>query len=53
VVNASRQAVDGTLHAGVDSIDAGRLGKISVEGTQVVLGKPLVFTKDNIDKFDF
>ncbi len=53
VVNASRQAADGTLKPGVDSIDGGRLGKIGIEGTQVVLGKPLVFTKANIDQYDF
>ncbi|MCU1325211.1 MAG: Periplasmic binding protein domain protein [Bryobacterales bacterium] len=53
VVNASRQAADGTLKAGATSMDGGRLGTIGVEGSQVVLGKPLVFTKENIDKFDF
>ena len=53
VVNASRQAADGTLKPGVTEIDGGRLGKIGIEGTQVVLGKPLIFTKANIDKYDF
>jgi len=53
VVNASKQAVEGTLKAGVTSIDAGRLGKIAVDGDQVLLGKPLVFTKANIDQYDF
>jgi rhamnose transport system substrate-binding protein len=53
VVQASKMAVEGTLKAGVTSIDAGRLGKIRIEGQQVVLGKPLVFTKANIDQYDF
>jgi len=53
VVNASRQAADGTLKPGVTEIDGGRLGKIGIEGTQVVLGKPLIFTKANIDKYNF
>ncbi len=53
VVNASKQAVEGTLKPGVTSIDGGRLGKINIEGTQVVLGKPLVFTKANIGQYDF
>jgi len=53
VVNAARQAADGTLKAGVNGIDGGKLGRIAVEGTQVVLGKPLIFTKANIDQYDF
>jgi rhamnose transport system permease protein len=53
VVNASKQAAEGTLKLGVTSIDAGKLGKIAVDGDQVLLGKPLVFTKDNIDQYDF
>ena len=53
VVNASKQAADGTLRRGVSSIDAGRLGKIAVEGDQVLLGKPLIFTKANIDRYNF
>jgi rhamnose transport system permease protein len=52
-VYASKLAADGTLHRGVTSIDAGRLGMIAVDGDQVLLGKPLVFTKANIDRYDF
>ena len=53
VVQASKMAVEGTLKPGVTSIDAGRLGKINIDGQQVVLGKPLIFTKENIDQYDF
>jgi rhamnose transport system substrate-binding protein len=53
VVQASKMAVEGTLKPGVTSIDAGRLGKIAIDGQQVILGKPLVFTKANIDQYDF
>lgn len=35
------------------TIEAGRLGSILVKNREVLLGKPLRFTKDNIDKFDF
>jgi rhamnose transport system substrate-binding protein len=43
----------GTLSHGQTSFDAGRLGTLTVEGDQVLLGRPFVFTKDNIDQFDF
>jgi rhamnose transport system substrate-binding protein len=38
---------------GSDSIDARRLGKIQIRGTEIILGAPTMFTKANIDKFDF
>jgi hypothetical protein len=41
------------LKRGVTSIEAGRLGRIVVDGDQVLLGKPLVFTQANIDQYDF
>jgi len=36
-----------------DSLEVGRLGKIEIRGSQVVLGQPLIFNKANIDQFDF
>jgi rhamnose transport system substrate-binding protein len=38
---------------GTTSIDAGRLGKIQIRGTEIVLGAPTMFTRANIDRFDF
>jgi ABC-type sugar transport system substrate-binding protein len=35
------------------TIKAGRLGEIKVTDREVLLGKPLRFTKDNIDNYDF
>jgi rhamnose transport system permease protein len=35
------------------SLSAGRLGKLSVRGSEIVLGTPLVINKANIDKLDF
>ena len=39
--------------AGATSIDAGRLGKLEVRGSEIVLGAPLLMNKGNIDKYDF
>lgn len=36
-----------------DSIEAGRLGTKQIEGSQVLLGAPMKFNKDNIRDFDF
>jgi len=43
----------GKLKPGDKSVDAGRLGKKEISGDQVLLGKPMLFTKANIDKFNF
>ena len=43
----------GTLKAGDTSITAGRVGKIEIKGDNILLGKPMVFDKTNIDQFDF
>jgi ABC-type sugar transport system substrate-binding protein len=52
-VQTARALVDGTLKPGATSVKAGRLGDRKIEGESVLLGDYLVFTKDNIDKFDF
>jgi rhamnose transport system permease protein len=41
------------LPAGTSSMSAGRLGRIEIRGSEIILGPPLKFTKDNIDKFNF
>ncbi|HEY1338027.1 MAG TPA: substrate-binding domain-containing protein [Bryobacteraceae bacterium] len=43
----------GKLKPGAASLDGGRLGKIEIAGDQVLLGKPLIFNKANIDQYDF
>ena len=49
-----RAAVDGDLKPGDTSVNAGRLGDLPiVNGSEVLLGAPFVYTKDNIDGFDF
>ena len=52
-VQAAHQLATGKLKAGATSIEAGRLGTKKIEGDQILLDKILVFTKDNIDQFDF
>ena len=52
-VQSAVQAVRGALLPGATSIQAGRLGSIEVRGQEIVLGRPLVMTKANIDQFDF
>jgi len=46
-------AKKGELEKGATSFKAGRLGEVKVDGDQVILGDPLIFTKDNIDQYDF
>ena len=44
----------GDLKPGATSVKAGKLGELSViNGSEVLLGAPTLFTKDNITKFDF
>ncbi len=52
---AAGALVDGSITgADGDSFDAGTLGKFSVDSTgTVLLGKPFVFDKSNIDQFNF
>lgn len=52
-VQAAHALAQGTLKAGDRELSAGRLGVKAIEGDQILLGKILVFTKDNIDQFDF
>jgi rhamnose transport system permease protein len=52
-VYAAAMAADAKLSAGVQSLQAGRLGAVTVRGSEIVLGPPLLFDKNNIDRFDF
>jgi rhamnose transport system permease protein len=38
---------------GATSLSAGKLGAVEIQGTEVILGKPMIFNKDNIDRFNF
>jgi len=52
-VYASYALGTGILKQGDTKLKAGRLGEIKVNGDQVLLGLPFVFTAANIDNFDF
>jgi rhamnose transport system permease protein len=41
------------IPAGTQSIQAGRLGTVQIRGSEIILGAPVMFTKVNIDRFDF
>ena len=52
-VYTAEAAARGKLAAGTTSLAAGRLGAVEVRGTEVLLGKPFVFDKTNVDNFHF
>jgi rhamnose transport system substrate-binding protein len=53
-VYVMRAVVDGTLTPESTSVEAGRLGTLTVvNGSEILLGAPFVYTAENIDDFDF
>ncbi len=52
-IKAAADLATGKLKAGATEYDAGRLGKLKVDGDSIVLGQPFIFNKANIDGFDF
>jgi ABC-type sugar transport system substrate-binding protein len=52
-VCVARAVAKGELQAGATTFKAGSLGEKEVRGQEILLGKPMVFTKENIDQFDF
>jgi rhamnose transport system substrate-binding protein len=51
---AMRASIDGTLKPGDKTLKAGKLGELKIiNGSEILLGSPFVFTKDNIKGFDF
>jgi ABC-type sugar transport system substrate-binding protein len=53
-VQVMRAVVDGKLKGGDTSVEAGKLGTLQVvNGSEILLGPPFVFTKANINDFDF
>jgi rhamnose transport system permease protein len=52
-VLAASKLTQGAFAAGATSIDGGRLGRLDVRGSEIILGAPLLMNKGNIDKYDF
>jgi rhamnose transport system substrate-binding protein len=53
-VHVLRAVADGKLKPGDKEVEAGRLGKLQVvNGSEILLGPPFIYSKENIDSFDF
>jgi rhamnose transport system substrate-binding protein len=52
-VFTASELAQGNVEKGATSISAGRLGPIEIRNGQVILGKPMIFNKSNIDQFNF
>jgi ABC-type sugar transport system substrate-binding protein len=52
-IRVAEALATGKLKAGDSIFPAGRLGDKPIQGDHVLLGDIMVFTKDNIDQFDF
>jgi rhamnose transport system substrate-binding protein len=52
-VHAAFGLATGRLKPGDKSYNAGRLGEVKIAGDNLLLGKPFIFNKENIDQFDF
>lgn len=52
-VRAAHALATGTLKPGDLTFKAGSLGEFEIQGDSILLGKPFVFNKDNIENFNF
>ena len=52
-VTAPAALVRGTFPKNKPVFEAGRLGPLQIQNTDVILGKPFIFRQDNIDQFNF
>jgi len=52
-VCAAKALAEGSLKVGASSFQAGPIGEFEIQGDNILLGKPFLFNKSNIDQFDF
>ena len=52
-VYAAQALARGTLNPADHAFKAGMLGEFQIQGDNILLGKPFLFNKTNIDQFDF
>ena len=52
-VHAASLLAQNKLQAGAVEMTAGSLGRVEIQGSQIILGPPLLINKDNVDQFDF
>jgi ABC-type sugar transport system substrate-binding protein len=52
-IHAANAVGNGVLKPGDTRYAAGRLGELEIQGSDILLGKPFIFNKANIDEFDF
>jgi ABC-type sugar transport system substrate-binding protein len=52
-VYAAAAATRGELKAGAKVFRAGELGELRLAGDHILLGRPFIFNRENIDRFDF
>jgi hypothetical protein len=52
-IHAALALAEGRLKSGATELAAGRLKTIQIQGDNILLGQPFLFTKENIDQFDF
>ncbi len=52
-IQTAKALGEGSLKPGDGTLNGGKLGQFKIEGDNIVLGKPFVFTKENIDQFQF
>lgn len=52
-VQAAAAVVRKELKQGASTFKGGRLGELEIKGDNILLGKPFVFNKENIEQFNF